>query len=71
MSEKLDIKGKIVYHDIGTGVWGILSSSGEKYMPVNLPEAWKTVDKEVTIQATEIDGFHSMFMWGTAVEIVF
>ena len=70
MSVKLNIKGKIVYHDIGTGVWGILSTTGDKYMPVNLPDSWKEVDKEVDVSATEVEGFHSMFMWGTAIELI-
>ena len=65
----MKIKGKVAYQDLGTGFWGIISDSGEKYKPVNFPKELEKEGLSVKITAKEARGTVSIFMWGTSVEI--
>ena len=65
----MKIKGKVVYQNIGTGIWGIIADNGTQYEPVNLPEKLKKEGKRVNLTARESDTF-SLFMWGSPIEVV-
>ena len=67
---KINIKGKVVYQDLGMGFWGIIDDSGREWRPVNMPEQLKIKDKAVSVVAKEIEEDMSIFMWGTAVKII-
>ncbi|MCC6727531.1 MAG: hypothetical protein IT258_23705 [Saprospiraceae bacterium] len=63
------IQGTVKYQNLGTGFWGIIDDQGNEWRPVNMPEQLKKEGKRVTVTAHEADEM-SIFMWGTAVEIV-
>jgi hypothetical protein len=65
----MKITGKVVYQNIGTGFWGIVDKQGNEWRPVNMPEQLKHEGHQVSVVAKEVDEM-SVFMWGTAVEIV-
>ena len=64
------ITGKVVKVDLGTGFWGIVDSRGNEFRPVNMPEQLKQEGKKVTVTVKEAEEGFSIFMWGTAVEVV-
>ncbi len=64
------ITGKVTWQDLGTGFWGIVDSNGREWRPVNMPEQLKKDGKQVTLTVREVDEEASIFMWGTAVEVV-
>ena len=68
--KKINIKGKVVYQNLGTGFWGIEDPKGNQWRPVNMPNQIKYEGKEVTIVAKEIEEDMSIFMWGTPVKII-
>lgn len=67
---KINIKGTVQYQSIGTGFWGIIGEDGKKWRPTNLPEHLKTEGKQVSIAATQAKEQFSIFMWGTAIDIL-
>lgn len=67
---KLKIKGTVQYQNIGTGFWGIIGEGGEKWRPTNMPEDMKEEGKKVALEAKEAKEQFSVFMWGTAVELL-
>lgn len=64
----MKITGKVEYQNIGPGFWGIITSNGKQYRPVNFPEQLKIAGKHVTVVAREIDDI-SIFQWGIPVKI--
>lgn len=65
-----NIKGKVVYQNLGTGFWGIEESNGNKWLPINMPEQLKYEGKKVSVSIKEVKADASTFMWGTLVKIV-
>lgn len=63
-------RGKVVRVDMEDGFYGIVSSDGGRYDPVNLPEEYQQDGLEVrgvARPASNAIGFH---MWGMVVEII-
>jgi len=67
--KKHTITGKIVFENIGPGVWGIVDNKGKEWRPINMPEQLKHKGQQVTVTVKEVDDM-SIFMWGTPVKIV-
>ena len=67
---KLQISGRVVYQDLGTGFWGIIDASDRKWRPLNLPKKLQQEGLEVNITAVEATEDVSIFMWGQPIEIV-
>ncbi len=67
---KKRIKGTVTYQNLGTGFWGIVDQSGTEYRPVNMPEQIKKDGAEVQVTIREVEEDMSIFMWGTAVEVL-
>ena len=65
----MKITGKVVFQDLGTGIWGIIDAKGNQWEVVNMPKSMQVEGKEVAVTARIEDGF-SIFMWGTPVKIV-
>ena len=65
----MKITGKIVFQDIGTGVWGIIDKKGNQWQVVNMPESMREEGKQVSVTVTIENGF-SIFMWGTPVKLI-
>ncbi len=67
--KSIKITGKVQFIDLGTGFWAIISSEGEKYRPLHMPDQLKTEGKQVTCTIKPVSEEISMFMWGTPVKI--
>lgn len=65
-----NIKGKVVYQNLGMGFWGIVDQDGNEWRPINMPEQLKYDGKEVSVSIKEVEEDVSMFMWGTAVKVL-
>jgi len=62
--------GTVVHVDLEGGFYGIVSSDGGRYDPINLPEEYRQDGLEVrglVRPASNAIGFH---MWGMVVEII-
>lgn len=64
------IKGTVRYQNIATGFWGIIDEQGNQWRPIEMPEQLKIEGKKVHLTINEIEEGFSIFMWGTAVELV-
>ena len=64
----MKITGKVQYQNIGPGFWGIVSSNGEEWRPVNMPEQLKYEGAKISVYGREVDEM-SIFMWGKAIRI--
>ncbi len=66
--EQIEIKGKVVFQDIGMGFWGIVDGDNQ-WRPVNMPEELKKEGLEVKLSAEQVCEDVSIFMWGKPVRI--
>ena len=64
------IKGKVVFQQLGTGFWGIIDDKGNEWRPINMPDQLKYEGKKVEVLAKKEEESMSIFMWGTAIKIV-
>ena len=64
-----NIEAKIVWKDIELGFYGLLTSDGKEYLPMNLPEEFQKDGLAVVVQLQEKPDAASMIMWGTPVRI--
>ncbi|MCP3928657.1 MAG: hypothetical protein GY705_06100, partial [Bacteroidetes bacterium] len=69
--KKHAIEGKVIYQNLGTGFWGIIDTDDNKWRPVNMPDSLKKEGKKVNLVVEEIEEEVSIFMWGTAVKIIY
>ena len=65
----MKIKGTVVYVDLNGGFWGIETTKGDQYLPINMPEQIKTEGAKVTLEVNEVD-LMNMYMWGRTVEVI-
>ncbi len=63
-------RGKVVRVEIEDGFYGIVSSDGGHYDPVNLPEEYKRDGIEVRGVARPAENALGFHMWGMLVEII-
>lgn len=66
----MKIKGTVSYHNIGTGFWGITDEDGNQWRPTNLPKSMQEEGKKVSLTVEKAKEQFSIFMWGTAVNIL-
>ncbi len=66
---KFNIKGKVVFENIGTGVWGVVDKDGNEWRPVNMPEKLKKKGLSVDLAVEDAGEDVSIFMWGKPVKI--
>ncbi len=64
------IKGKVVYKNIGPGCWGIVDANGGEWRPIEMPQQLQKEGREAIVRARVVEEGFSIFMWGTAVEIL-
>lgn len=67
---KINISGRVVYKDLGTGFWGIVDNSGKEWRPVNMPSSLQKDGLKVSVKAEPASEAFSVFMWGTSVKIL-
>ncbi len=66
----MTITGKVVRKNIAGGFWGIIGEDGRQWRPSNLPKSLQKDGMNVTIKARLTEDEVSIFMWGTAIEII-
>ena len=66
----LQITGTVSYQNIGTGFWGIIDEDGNKWRPNKLPKEMQKEGKKVSVKAEKAKEQFSLFMWGTAIDIL-
>lgn len=64
----IKITGTVVYKDLETGFWGIVSDDGFDYRPTNLPEKAKKEGQRVSAKL-EVTPSFSMMMWGMEAKV--
>ena len=70
MKGTIRISGTVSFQNLGTGVWGIIDTKGDKYMPVNMPEQLKHDGAKVRCTVRLLDDVVSSGMWGTPVKVI-
>ena len=66
----MTITGKVTKKSIAGGFWAIIGEEGEQWRPINLPASLQEEGKSVSVKARLAEEDMSIFMWGTAIEIV-
>ena len=66
----INIKGQVVYENLGTGIWGIIGEDGKKWQAMPMPATLQKEGLKVSAQIEELQNQASMFMWGTMVKII-
>lgn len=66
----MKIKGKVSHQNIGPGFWGIIGQDGQEWRPLQMPSELQKEGLSVEIEAEEADEMMSVFMWGTAIQII-
>ena len=69
-SEVLKITGTVVYMDLEGGFFAIDGDDGQKYSPIDLPEAFKKDGLHVKVSARTNPDAMGIHMYGTIIEIV-
>lgn len=68
--EHFQIKGRVVFQNLGTGFWGIVDADERKWRPLTMPHELQKEGLEVEVTVEKAAESVSLFMWGTAVKIV-
>jgi hypothetical protein len=63
-------EGRIVFNDLEGGFYGIVTDSGKRYDPQNLPADMRQEGLKVKGRARLLKDMMSFHMWGTLIEIV-
>lgn len=63
-------EGKVKYITIEGGFWGIISSDGKNYEPVNLVPAYQTDGLSVSLKARVLENQVGSHQWGTVIKII-
>ena len=67
---KHHITGKVIYLDLEGGFWGIISDTGEHWMPLKMPASLKKEGLRVKLIANERDDVMGIGMWGSPIRII-
>mgnify|MGYP006286871513 CR=1 FL=1 len=69
-SKGAGFSGKVVHVAVEGGFYGIITDSGEKLDPVNLPPSFRQDGLRISGTYVEKTGIYSLRMWGKVVELV-
>ncbi len=65
----ISFKGTVQYVNLETGFWGIIDSTGKKWLPFDLDDEFKKEGLTVNVKAEKVDAVTTL-MWGTPIEII-
>ncbi len=65
----MQTKAKVIFKNIGTGVWLLESEDGNTYQPSNLQKKFQQQNINVNVEIEIIEGAMSVFMAGKIVKI--
>jgi heat shock protein HslJ len=66
---EISAKGRVIFIDLEGGFFGIITSAGEKYLPLNLPGQFKIDGTEVVFTAYKEADTATIFMWGIPIHL--
>lgn len=66
----MTVTGIVAKKNIAGGFWAIIGEDGEQWRPINLPKSLQKEGKAVSVKARLAEEDMSIFMWGTAIEVV-
>lgn len=66
----MKINGIIRYIDLEGGFWGVRGDSGEKYIPVEMPDSLKKEGQAVALTAETVKDAAGLHQWGTYIRIL-
>lgn len=61
--------GTVVYNDLEGGFYGIVADDGTRYLPLNLPDAFKQDKLPVTFTGIMQTDVVTIQQWGTPLEL--
>jgi len=64
------IAGTVKHIDLEGGFYGIVTDDGQKFDPVNLPDAFRQDGVRIKARVEPLEGQVSVRMWGTLVKII-
>lgn len=68
--DEFTLIGKVVYIPLEGGFYGIEErATGNKYLPLNLPESFQQAGIEVKVQANKAKDIRGVHMWGEYIHI--
>jgi len=69
-AQPLSGSGTIRFLDVEGGFYGILGDSGERYLPLTMPDEFQKDGLRVRFTVKPRSDVATVFQWGTVVEIV-
>jgi hypothetical protein len=52
------------------GFYGLISDAGVKYLPLDLPKAYKSDGLRVTVKARHVEEIPTIYMWGRQIKVL-
>ncbi|TAG06401.1 MAG: hypothetical protein EAZ44_02465 [Cytophagia bacterium] len=65
----MQIKAKVIFKNIGAGVWLLEAEDGNHYQPTNLQKKFQQENIDVNAEIEIVEGGMSVFMAGKIVKI--
>ncbi|HEU17142.1 MAG TPA: META domain-containing protein, partial [Methanolinea sp.] len=69
-AENIAGTGEVTYIDLEGGFYGIITASGERYLPLNLPDEYARAGLFVDFTARIAEESATIAMWGTPVHLL-
>ena len=66
----MKINGIIEYIDLEGGFWGVRTDSGQKYIPIDIPDLLKKEGQAVILTAEKVKDAAGLHQWGTYIRIL-
>lgn len=66
----MKITGTIKYISLEGGFWGIISNSGQQFLPVNLPISFQVHGTPITCNYKQANHMDSFINWGERIQII-
>jgi len=66
----MKMNGTIKYINIEGGFWGIISTSGQQFLPVNLPSSYQVHGASISCNYRPAKQMDSFIQWGLAIQII-
>jgi hypothetical protein len=65
----MQIKGKVLFKNLGAGIWLIQDEAGNDWQPINLPKKFQQANLQIVCDMEEVQGGVSVFMAGKMVKV--
>ena len=65
----MSITGTVEYIELGMGFWGIVTATGDRYRPLELPSAYQKQGKAIRATIELLPDVATAEMWGTVCRV--